>query len=46
MNRYKMKATILLAVCVLCCTESKLESEFSGASSPDLYSLSGTAVRH
>ena len=40
-----MKATILLAACILC-GESKLESEFTEASSPVLRSLSGTAVRN
>jgi len=40
-----MKATILLAVCVFC-AESKLESNFNRASSLNLHSLIGTAVRH
>ena len=40
-----MKAIILLAVCILC-GESKLEYEFTEASSPALRSLIATAVRN
>jgi len=40
-----MKVAILLAVCILC-GESKLESEFTGASTPALESPIGTADRH
>ena len=42
---YNMKATILLAVCILC-EESKLKYEFTEASSPALCSLIATAVRN
>ena len=40
-----MKATTLLAVCILC-TQSKLGSNFTGASSLALDSVIGIAVRH
>jgi len=42
---HNMKAIILLAVCILF-GESKLESEFTEASSPALRSLIATAVRN
>ena len=40
-----MKATILLAFCILC-GESKLESKLTEASSSALHRVIGTAVRH